>query len=87
MDVITKVWIYYDQLDASLTMSRSTPEDGIGFEGEGFSGTISLPPPGHGLGIISVYSKGHYWGHEERLLKVRRITAKIEDSLFDRCIK
>ncbi len=82
MDGITKIWIYYDRL-------HGWDDDGIGFEGEGFYGSVSIqrtvPPPGNIYVNVVVYSENHYWGAGERLLIIRQIKQQIKELLFDRC--
>jgi len=81
MDGITKVWTYYDRLDG-------WGDDGIGFEGEWFSGRVIIQhpgPSGYVPGNVVVYSEGYYWGFGERPPIIKQINQQIKESLYDSC--
>ena len=96
MDGITKVWIYYDRLPG-FGLSHLSPEDGIGFEGEGFFGSVSmrssgLPSPRNFSVNVVVYSDDGFlyrhfaiWGPRERLLRIQQIKEQIKEGLSDSC--
>ena len=92
MDGITKIWIYYDRL-------RGFDDDGIGFEGEGFYGSVLIqdvpyrPPRNFEVNVV-VYSTGIFvyrdvapWGPDKRFLRIQQIKQQIKESLFDSCNK
>jgi hypothetical protein len=91
MEGITKVWVYYDGLPRFPTFSRShlSPEDGIGFEGKGFSGTVrirsSVPPREKISVIVDVYSENRYYGFGELPQIIQQTQKQIKESLFDSC--
>ena len=91
MEGIPKVWVYYDGLPRFPTFSRShlSPEDGIGFEGQGFSGTVrrrsSVPPREKISVIVDVYSENRYYGFGELPQIIQQTQKQIKESLFDSC--
>jgi hypothetical protein len=98
MNDITKVWIYYDRAH-SFGRSHLPPEDGIGFEGEGFFGSVLIEDvpyrsPRNFSVDVTVYAVGWFvyrdvapWGPDKRFLRIQKIKEKIKESLFDTCNK
>lgn len=91
MDIITKVSIAYDHLPHLPTFSRShlSSEDGIEFEGDDFFGFVSQK-----FSIVKVFLEEGYfnrnfvpWGHAEKRLKIKNITQKIKETLYNSCVE
>ncbi len=93
LDDIVKVWIFYDQTPiyhSKIHVSKSTV-DGVGFEGEGFTGQVVFQPTVNSersFADIYIYTKDLYWGFRDKpkfVAQVEGVKKRIMEALIERC--